>query len=91
MKHTFSKPYQFEGQTYTELDIDLDSVSGADILLAKRRFASAGGFSPALATDPEFCVFLLARVAKQPIEFFQSMPARDFCALTQAVSNFLLG
>ena len=90
MKHTFSKPYQFEGKTFTELDIDLDSISGADILLAKRRFVSSGGFAALLAADPEFCIFLLERVAKQPVEFFRGLPARDFCALTQAVSNFLL-
>ncbi|MBR7069798.1 MAG: phage tail assembly protein [Oxalobacter sp.] len=34
--------------------------------------------------------FLLARLIKQPREFFSAMPAKDYAKLHQEVSNFLL-
>lgn len=90
MKYKFKKPYEFEDVTYTELDYDLDSLTGADISAAKRQWALAGNFSPLPTTDADFCVFVLAKVTKQPIEFFTEMPAQDYCGITQQVSNFLM-
>lgn len=90
MKYEFKRPYEFEEVTYTELEYDLDSLTGADISAAKRQYASAGNFSPLPTTDADFCVYILARVTKKPIEFFNEMPARDYCSITQQVSNFLM-
>lgn len=89
MKHIFSKPYEFEGKTFKEIEVDLDSLKGSDISAAKREFVANGNYSPLPSTDSDFCAILLARLAKQPREFFDGMPARDYCALTQRVSNFL--
>lgn len=90
-KFTFSKPYEFEGETYEDIEFDLDSLKGSDISAVKRTFSNAGGYSPVPATDSDFCALILARVTKKPVEFFTEMPAKDYCALTQRVSNFLLG
>lgn len=90
MRYEFKKPYEFEEVTYTELEYDLDALTGADISAAKRQYAAAGNFSPIPTTDSDFCVYILARVTKKPLEFFTEMPARDYCALTQQVSNFLM-
>ena len=90
MKYTFKKPYEFEEVTYTEIEYDLESLTGADISAAKRQYATAGNFSPMPTTDLDFCAFILAKATKQPIEFFNEMPARDYCAITQTVVNFLM-
>lgn len=91
MKHVFAHPYVFEGTEYKELEIDLDSLKGTDIAAAKKQFTSAGNFAAVPAADSEFCAMIAARVAKQPIEFFTSMPAKEYCKITQSISNFLLG
>lgn len=91
MKYEFKKPYEFETVIYAELEYDLESLTGADISAAKRQWVAAGNFSPLPTTDADFCVYILARVTKKPIEFFAEMPARDYCAITQQVSNFLMG
>lgn len=91
MKHVFSKPYEFEGKTYESLEFDLATLTGADISAAKKEFVATGSFSPLPATDSDFCAILLARLVKQPIEFFAALPAREYCSLTQKVSNFLMG
>lgn len=90
MKHVFTKPYEFEGKTYESLEFDLDSLKGSDFSAAKKELAASGIYSPIPSTDCDYCVILLARLTKQPVEFFSGLPIRDYCALTQKVSNFLM-
>lgn len=89
MKYKFKSPYEFEDVIYTELDYDLESLTGQDMSDAKRQWATAGNFSPLPTMDMDFCVYVLAKITSKPIEFFTGMPARDFCGITQTVSNFL--
>lgn len=91
MEHKFAKPYNFEGKDYESISFDLESLKGSDIAAAKREFAAAGGFSAVPAADCEFCVLVLARASKQPKEFFDGLPAKEYQALAQQVTNFLLG
>lgn len=90
MKYEFKKPYEFEDVIYPEIEFDLDSLTGADISAVKRQWSAAGNFSPLPTTDIDFCAYILARVTKKPIEFFTSLPAREYCSITQQVSNFLM-
>lgn len=90
MKHVFLEPYEFEGKTYDGLEFNLDELKGSDISAVKKQFAAMGNYSPIPTTDSDFCALVLARLTKQPIEFFNDLPAREYCALTQKVSNFLL-
>ena len=89
-EYVFKKPYEFEGKEYKSIEFDLDSLKGSDIALAKKQFSSAGNYAAVPAADSEFCSLILAKVTKQPLEFFTEMPAKDYCAITQMVSNFLL-
>lgn len=90
MKYEFTKPYKFEDKTYEEIELDFDSLKGSDIANAKKQFAANGNYTPVLATDPEFCALLVAKMINQPIEFMTEMPARDYCAITQKTQGFLL-
>jgi hypothetical protein len=90
MEYVFSKPYEFEGKEYKTIEFDLDSLKGSDIAAAKKQFSNAGNYSAVPAADSEFCALILSRVTKQPLEFFTEMPAKDYCSITQTVSNFLL-
>jgi hypothetical protein len=90
MQHIFAKPYTFEGTEYSEVEIDLDGLTGADLSVAKREWAAPGNFSPIPSTDMDFCASVAARAAKKPLEFFTGLPAKEYAKITQAVSNFLL-
>ena len=83
MKYILSKEYEFEGQKYTEIELNLDVLTGKDVSAVKREWARAGNISPLVAVDTDFCVYLAAKAAK--------LPAKDYCAIGQEVSNFLLG
>ena len=90
MKITLSKPYSFEGQEYTEIELNLDSLVGRDVAAAKREWSRQGNISPLIAADVEFCAYLAAKAADKPIEFMENLPAKDYCLVSQAVTNFLL-
>jgi len=90
MKHVFKNPYTFEGEEVNEIELNLDSLSGKDVSAAKREWMRLGNFSAMPAADPDFCVLLAAKAAKRPYEFFDSLPAREYCAIAQEVSAFLL-
>lgn len=90
MRYTFKTPYEFDDTEYSEIEFDLDGVKGSDLSAVKKQFAAAGHFSPVPTADSDFCALLLARVTKMPLEFYSGLPAKDYCAITQMVSNFLL-
>ncbi len=89
MKITLSNPYDFDGVTYTEFEADLDALTGRDVVAAKREWARQGNFSVMITADAEFAAFLAAKAAKKPYEFFDNLPAKDYCRISQEVINFL--
>lgn len=88
MKYTFSKPYEFEGKTYEEIELDLESFKGSDISAVKRQFTASGLRSLAPIFDSDFCAMVAARASKQPLEFFNQMPAHDYLVITATVTDF---
>lgn len=90
MKFTFKKPFKFEGKEYKEIDLDLSGLTGADIIEVHKQYSDAGNVTIVPATDWGFCTRVAAKAIKQPYEFFERMPANEYCRLAQAVSNFLL-
>lgn len=89
MKHVFATPFEFEGKKYEEIEMNFEGLKGEDISAVKRQYSAMGLFSPLPTTDSDFCALILARQAKLPIEFFNELPAREYCLITQKVSNFL--
>lgn len=90
MKFTFQKPYTFEGKEYTEIDCNLEGITGKDVSIAKREWAQQGNYSAIVTIDIDFCAYVAARSANLPYEFVEGLPAKEYCRLAQMVSNFLL-
>lgn len=90
MKFKFRKPYKFEEKEYKEVEVNVDALTGEDMMIVKKEFSDSGNFVMVPATDWDFCVRVAARASKLPIEFFLRMPAPEYCRLATAVSNFLL-
>lgn len=88
-KFEFSKTIHFEEKEIKEIEFDLESLSGDDVEAVKKEFTAAGNYAPVPSSDSTFCIMLLARAAKMPIEFFKILPAKDYLKLAQEVSNFL--
>lgn len=88
--YKFSKKYVFDGKEYESVEFDLEELKGSDLSEARRIYAATGGNAPVPALDSDYAALILARLLKQPQEFFADMPAKDYVALTMMVSHFLL-
>ncbi|MFH5187109.1 phage tail assembly protein [Paenibacillus sp. TAB 01] len=88
-----SRSLVFEGDTVTELDLDLESLTSDDLLAAERQLTihNKGNPTPVLEISKLYLAMVAARAAKVPFELIKSLPARDFSKITIRVQNFLLG
>jgi len=88
MKQTIKlqTPVEFEGATVSELELDLDSLTGADLIAAERE--SNG---PVSEMSKGYQAALAARAAGKPLELIHALKARDFTEVTVRVQGFLLG
>lgn len=91
MKILLSKEFVFEGKTHTEINLDLENLTGSDLEAAERIAISEGG---GLGNFAELCkpfqAAVAAKAAKLPLEFFRALPAKDYSFITLSVGNFLL-
>ena len=92
MKYEFKRPYKFEDAEFTELEVPVEDMTGAQFLAVKKAFVKANpGANPvSMVFDQEFCIYLMARLCRQPIEFFEGMPVNEIVPLCTQVSGFLL-
>lgn len=92
-KIVFKKPYLFEEKQYAEVELaGLEELSGADLCAAQRHIGKTGGGSAVLPEmDYEYTLFLAAKAAGLPIEFFTGLPACEAVKVKNEVSGFLFG
>lgn len=91
---TFGKPYVFEGQTYTELDLSgLEETNGGTLDAVGRavRKKVRGLNEATLEMTMEYALYMAQRVTRKPAEFFDRMPARERIRLKGIVVGFLFG
>ena len=90
----FRRPYPFEGQEYTELDLSgLENVTAGTLEnIGKIMAKKSPGLNPAtIEMEMGYCELLAARVTGKPLEFFQRLPARDAIALKSKIVVFFYG
>lgn len=86
-----SKPFIFEGKEYTELNLDLDSLNGNDMLSAEKEAKVIAGPSPVPELSKPFLAVIAAKAAKVPVDMIMALPGKDFSKVTIEVQDFLLG
>lgn len=88
----FSKPYVFEGQTYTEIDLaGLENLTARDMIDAEKYLFKSGIISPLPDQTSEYICFIAGRVAGQPVEFFKKLSPKDITRVKNKVSSFFYG
>jgi len=91
MKITLSKEFEYKGEFVTDLDLDLEGLTGNDCIAAQEDLLAGGIVSVAWEMDKRYQAALAARALKIPVEDVKDLPLRDFTLITIQVSNFLLG
>lgn len=89
-----SKPYTFEGQKYTEVDLSALEDTKTIVLenVGKIMAKLSPGTNPAtIEMTLGFAQLLAAKVTGKPVEFFRGLPAKDGIGLKSTVVGFLYG
>ncbi len=89
MKFEFIEPYEFEGKTYKELEIDFRKIDGSVIFAAEQEMRASGVISPIITFNYRFCCAVLTQICAQPEEFFMRMPGPMVVEIVSQVQNFL--
>ena len=87
MKITLSKPITYKNEALTELDLDLDALTGQDLIDIENSF-SAMGKTVQLFSQGYFAA-IAAKAAHLPQEVIKSLPVKDFMKITNNVIFFL--
>lgn len=88
----FSKPFRFEGKDYTEVDLSgLETMSANDMIAVNKLMSRTSGVDVMPEVSLEYAINLAARAAKQPIEFFTSLPMKEAIKVKNRVMGFLFG
>ena len=89
MKFVFAEPYEFEGKTYKELDVDLKKIDGSVIFAAEREMRDSGSLTPLTTFNFRFACLVLGQICAQPDGFFMKMPGPVLITIANYVLNFL--
>lgn len=94
----FSKEHKFEGKTYSNVELAIEDLSGDDLMALQKEWRMKTGklrdimtkSAMTVALDTEFVLYACSRFSQKPMEFFTSLPVKDFMKVTSSVQNFLL-
>ena len=89
---TFKKPLEYDGETYTELKFDFDSLTGQDSLLVERELTRAGVQLVVPGFNGDYLIRMAVRACTADIgnDIVKRMTLRDYSRLRSAMRNFLM-
>ena len=91
-KVLLSKPYEFEGETFTEIDLQgLNGLKAKDLIEIDKVFIARGNNPATSSLTLDYAIIVAQRITRKPLEFFEALPARDATALKNEVVNFFYG
>ena len=87
----FSKPYEFEGKTYTEIDLNpCADLTGNDAAKAEKILAARGENSMFPEASSAYAFVLASLGTKKPVEFFNGLPLKEASKVKNRVRTFFL-
>lgn len=89
-KHTFAKPFEYEGKTYQELTFDFGRLKGRDMVAIENEMQSMSEYALAPEISTSFQSKMAARAAGIGSDVLEAMPLKDFNKITGAARRFLL-
>ncbi len=92
MKHKLSRPYNYEGMEFTELDVNLESLTTADYEKAEREFKALNQslIVQMIESETGFVKIVLCKAIGKTHDFLDNLPIADFAKLKVVTQGFLL-
>lgn len=90
--HTFKKPFEYQGKTYTSLTFNWDDLTGRDGLAIENEMQSMGKAVIVPTFSGEYLIRLAAKACTEPIgsDAFEYMRIGDYNKIRAAARSFLL-
>ncbi|MGG4503831.1 hypothetical protein [Paenibacillus polymyxa] len=86
----FDKPWDFEGEKYTELKFDFNKINGRKLIALTKRLDLNDMKTPVKAISMELQAAVCAEAASVPMELILELPGNYFSKVTVMAQNFLL-
>lgn len=88
----FRKPFIWEDNTYTEIDMSgLEELSAKDMIQAQRTMERSGSINVLPEMSLEYACIFASKATKMPVEFFQALPPKEAIKVKNKVTNFFYG
>lgn len=88
----FRKPFLFEDEFYTEIDLSgLEDLSARDMIQAQRTMERSGSINVLPEMSLEYACIFASKATKMPVEFFQALPPKEAIKVKNKVTNFFYG
>ena len=88
----FRKPFVWEDNTYTEIDMSgLEDLSAKDMIAAQRTMEKSGSINVLPEMSLEYACIFASKATKMPVEFFQALPPKEASKVKNKVTNFFYG
>jgi hypothetical protein len=85
----FKNPYVFEDEEYTQVDLSgLESLTAKDLIDAEKQFAASGQVAAINEMNIGYVCIVAAKASKQPVEFFEKLPANEAIKVKNTVTGF---
>ena len=88
--HTFKKPFEYAGETYTTLTFDFEKMTGRDMVSIETEMQMNNEYALAPEISRNFQSKMAARAAGIGSDVMDAMPLPDFNRITNAARDFLL-
>ena len=87
-----SRSYNFEGKTYSEVDLSgMDDLTAKDMIEAEKYLFKTGTVSALPDQAVGYVCFIASKISDQPIEFFMGLSPRDMNRVKNKVTGFFYG
>lgn len=89
--HKLSKPIEYEGKKFDEINFDFDALTGGDSLDVENELSSKGHFIFLKTSDSEYLVRMCARACTNDgvdVGFFRILPVKDYNKIMNSVKRF---
>jgi len=89
---TFKKPFVWEDETYTGVDLSgLEDLSARDMISTQRMMERSGSINVLPEMSLEYACIFASKASGLPQEFFQSLPPREAIKVKNRVTSFFYG
>ena len=86
-----TKSITVKGKKIDEIDLNLDKLTGKDLIAAETEVRAMGDNSPVIAASLRYQAAVVARVVGAPVDDILELHAVDFQRVTTQAMNFLFG